>query len=94
MMITIENSISGIQKKILEVIASNIDEIFSGELSLDMDFANIGLDSLTFIKLVINLESEFDFEFDDEMLLITVFPKLETMVEYVESKIACKERNI
>ncbi|MCI8610500.1 MAG: acyl carrier protein [Dorea sp.] len=93
-MITIENSISGIQKKILEVIASNIDEIFSGELSLDMDFANIGLDSLTFIKLVINLESEFDFEFDDEMLLITVFPKLETMVEYVESKIACKERNI
>ena len=93
-MITIENSISGIQKKILEVIASKIDEIFSGELSLDMDFANIGLDSLTFIKLVINLESEFDFEFDDEMLLITVFPKLETMVEYVESKIACKERNI
>jgi len=93
-MITIENSISGIQKEIVEVITSNIDEIFSGELSLDLDFADIGLDSLTYIKLVINLESEFDFEFDDDMLLITAFSKLKTMVEYVESKIAYKEKNI
>ena len=50
-MITIENSISGMQKKIVEVIASNMDEIYSGEISLDMDFSNIGLDSFTFIKI-------------------------------------------
>ncbi len=93
-MITIENSISGMQKKIVEVIASNMDEIYSGEISLDMDFSNIGLDSFTFIKIVVNLESEFDFEFDDEMLLNTVFPTLKTMVEYVESKISSKESTI
>ena len=93
-MITIENSISGMQKKIVEVIASNMDEIYSGEISLDMDFSNIGLDSFTFIKIVVNLESEFDFEFDDEMLLNIVFPTLKTMVEYVESKISSKESTI
>ena len=71
-----------------------MDEIYSGEISLDMDFSNIGLDSFTFIKIVVNLESEFDFEFDDEMLLNTVFPTLKTMVEYVESKISSKESTI
>lgn len=39
------------------------------------------------IKVVVALESEFDFEFDDEMLLITKFPTVKSMVEYVESKI-------
>ncbi|GFI55346.1 hypothetical protein IMSAG013_00388 [Clostridiales bacterium] len=87
-MITIDKSISGIRKKIVDVIASNMDEIYSGELSLDMDLLNMGLDSFTFIKIVVKLESAFDFVFDDEMLINTEFPKLKMMVEYVESKIA------
>ena len=53
-MITIDKSISGIRKKIVDVIASNMDEIYSGELSLDMDLLNMGLDSFTFIKIVVN----------------------------------------
>lgn len=91
-MITIDKSISGIQKKIVDVIASNMDEIYSGELSLDTDLLNMGLDSFTFIKIVVKLESAFDFVFDDEMLINTVFPKLKMMVEYVESKIACNKK--
>ncbi|MCI8471536.1 MAG: acyl carrier protein [Clostridiales bacterium] len=87
-MITIDKSISGIRKKIVDVIASNMDEIYSGELSLDMVLLNMGLDSFTFIKIVVKLESAFDFVFDDEMLINTEFPKLKMMVEYVESKIA------
>lgn len=50
-----------------------------------MDFNNISFDSITFIKVVVALESEFDFE--DEMLLITNLPTVRSMVEYVESKI-------
>ena len=93
-MITIDKSISGIQKKIVDIIASNMDEIYSGELSLDTNLLNMGLDSFTFIKIVVKLESAFNFVFDDEMLINTMFPKLKMMVEYVESKIELNKRNI
>ncbi|MDR1117387.1 MAG: acyl carrier protein [Oscillospiraceae bacterium] len=51
--------------------------------------SNLGdiLDSITFIKIVVALEGEFGFEFDDEMLLITKFPTVKSMIEYVESKV-------
>jgi len=63
-----------------------VNDKVSNNISLDMDFNSIGLDSITFIKTIVALESEFDFEFDDEMLLITKFPTIRSMVEYVESK--------
>ena len=76
-----------IQKKALEVIASNLNSKYLDDISLDSDFANIGIDSITFIKIVVALESEFDFEFDDEMLLITAFPTVKSIIQYVESKV-------
>ena len=75
-----------ISKKALEIIISNLNENSLNEISLDMDFNSIGLDSITFIKIIVALETEFGFEFEDEMLLITKFPTVKTMVEYVESK--------
>lgn len=78
---------SDIQKKSLEAIISNIDAKFLNNISLETEFSSIGLDSITFIKIVVALEGEFSFEFDDEMLLITAFSTIKSMVEYVESKI-------
>lgn len=75
-----------IQKKALEVIVSNLDAKIADKVFLDTDFAGVGIDSITFIKVIVALEGEFNFEFDDEMLLITAFPTIRTMVEYVESK--------
>jgi len=43
-------------------------------------------DSITFIKIVVELEETFNIEFDDEMLLITKFPSVKSMIEYVELK--------
>jgi acyl carrier protein len=77
---------SEIQQKAFEVIIANLSEKVSDNVSLDMDFNSIGLNSITFIKTIVALECEFDFEFDDEMLLITKFPTVKSMVEYVESK--------
>lgn len=81
------NSLTDIQKSIYKVIISNLSEIISDNVSLDMNFNSIGLDSITFIKTVVELEHEFDFEFEDDMLLITKFSTVKSMIEYVESKI-------
>lgn len=79
------------QKKALDIILSSMDERFINNVSMDSDFTTIGLDSITFIKIVVSLESEFDFEFDDDMLIVTKFPNIKTMVEYVDSKTARRQ---
>jgi amino acid adenylation domain-containing protein len=79
--------LNGIQKRAFEVIIENLSEKKLDDILFDMDFISVGLDSITFIKIVVALEGEFDFEFDDEMLLITKFPTIKSMIEYVESKI-------
>lgn len=73
-----------IQNKILDIIIQNLDDKASSCVSIDSNFSEV--DSITFIKIVVELETEFDFEFDDEMLLITNFPTVKSMVEYVMSK--------
>lgn len=46
------------------------------------------IDSVTFVKMVVALECEFNFEFDDEMLLISKFPLVDDLIQYVEMKIS------
>ena len=76
-----------VQKRAFDIIISNLKEKKKmEEISLDMDFNSIVLDSITFIEIVVAFECEFNFEFDDEMLLITKFPTIKSMVEYVEAK--------
>lgn len=72
---------------ILETIRHNFDAEKIGEITIDTSFDSIGLDSLVFIKLVVALEDEHDFEFDDEKLLMEEFPSVKSMLEYVETKI-------
>ncbi len=74
------------QEKIFQIIVSNLNSEI-GDVTLETDFSYTGVDSITFIKIVVDLESEFDFEFDDEMLLITAFPTIKSMIEYVETKV-------
>lgn len=49
------------------------------------------IDSITFIKLVVALESEFGIEFDDEMLIISKFPVVDDMISYIESQITLQK---
>lgn len=76
-----------IKGRVLNVIASHFVGKTSLEVSFDMSFDILGIDSITFIKMVIMLEEEFEFEFDDEMLIFTKFPTVMSMISYIESKI-------
>ena len=78
--------LSDIQKRVFDVIVANLDSKID-DVTLETVFAGAGVDSITFITIVVALESEFDFEFDDEKLLITEFPTIKSMVDYVESKV-------
>lgn len=75
------------QLEILSTILDEIDKADIDEISLNQELKDIGIDSLTFVKAIVALECKYDFEFDDEMLMVSKFPTLGALVEYICSKI-------
>ena len=71
----------------IDSVINTIKDLININIDIDTSLADINLDSIKFIKIVVALEEKFDFEFDDEKLLITEFPTVKTMIEYVESKV-------
>jgi amino acid adenylation domain-containing protein len=83
-----DSELSELYQRAFAVIKSKLDEAVFSNITIDTNLSGVGIDSITFIKIVVSLEAEFDFEFDDEMLLFTAFPTLRAMIEYVESKVS------
>ena len=77
------NNLSLIQNEIYEVIKSALKK----DISIDKDLSVVGIDSITFVTIVISLEETFGFEFDDNMLLISEYPTILDMIKYVERKL-------
>ena len=72
-----------IEDKVFESLKKNILlEIHSSEISLE----ELNIDSITFIKIIVLLESEFDIEFEDEKLLFSAFPTIQSMINYVKER--------
>lgn len=59
-------------------------ESVSDSVDLIKDF---GFNSITLIQLVVNVESEFEFEFDDAMLGFESLVNFSKLVEYVKEKV-------
>lgn len=84
---SVSNKLTDTEKRIFKVILSNVQEDPADFITVDTKFSSTGIDSISFIKTIVALEEEFGFEFDDDMLYIDKFPSIQTMIEYVESKI-------
>lgn len=74
--------------KILEVIKNNIPFVSPLEgISLDSPISSLGITSLNFIKIIVALESEFEFEFNDENLNVYHFRTLHDLICHVKKQI-------
>jgi len=67
-------------------IFEDILELESGTVKTEQTFDELEIDSILFIRLVVQCETEFNLQFEDEMLLITKFPDVNTYVNYVQSR--------
>lgn len=74
------------QNRAFQIITSFLDFKEMRNFSVMTDLSVIGIDSITFVQIIVALENEFDFEFDEEMLFIEKFPTIKSLVEYVELK--------
>lgn len=81
------SELSAVPQKAFAVIKSTLAPT-NEAVTLETSLGKAGVDSITFVTLVVALEGEFNFEWDDEMLLITAFSTIRSMVEYVESRVS------
>ncbi|MCX8131452.1 MAG: acyl carrier protein [Clostridia bacterium] len=78
-----------IAKKVKQIIAENLEMKESIQImNLDLKLIDIGVNSITFIKIIVAIETEFDFEFSDEDLDYNKFPNIDALVSYVKNKIS------
>ena len=74
-----------IRKKVVEILSahSNMNNIYQYFDEND-DLTILGMNSIEFIKMVIDLEKEFKFTFNDEDLEHSNFISLSSLCNYVE----------
>ena len=75
-----------IDKEIVKLIFE-IGEL-SDNINLNTTFDEIELDSIEFITIIVEVESNYEIEFDDENMLISNYQRIGDFVEYVKKKIA------
>ena len=52
----------------------------------DSNLNDIGVDSIGFIDMVVEIEERFDFEFDDDKLNHKCFQTVSELISYIEQK--------
>ncbi|MBU5265935.1 acyl carrier protein [Virgibacillus proomii] len=79
-----------------ERILNKLLKIFREELGENINVASIkgedeinslGINSVSFIKVLVAIESAFDFEFNDEDLISERFVTINDLVQYIEENI-------
>jgi acyl carrier protein len=71
--------------KVLQIINANIEntEITFGQT--EDDLSALGMDSITFIRVIVALEEAFDIEIPDEYLLLTEMNNLSKMTDVISA---------
>lgn len=78
-----------IAEKVIEIIKAHSEENLRQENLINLSFEDGIVNSLEFVSIVIELETEFDIEFDDDMLLISSYKNIGQLVDYISQKVEC-----
>ncbi|AFI27215.1 acyl carrier protein [Bacillus subtilis] len=80
-----EDSLS---KAVLDIISS-FDGVNIGSEQVDFDkqLINYGVDSITFIKIIVKIENEFKIEIDDSVLNRNSLLTIRNIVKYLKNKV-------
>ncbi|WFR57124.1 acyl carrier protein [Anaerocolumna sp. AGMB13025] len=72
-----------IKERVVKVLLNN--KVSDKVLESDISFTDLGINSLAFIKILIDLELEFDCEFQEEDLLYESYVGLESLCQRVDT---------
>ncbi len=77
-----------INEKIKQMIAASCDVQISPEsIQEDSKFDSLGFNSMTFIRMIVAIENEFELEFGDADMTFNKLPDFKSLSVYVQAKL-------
>ena len=77
-----------VEKKVLEILQKNTNnEKLNEESFTSLTFNDLHVNSLNFIKIIVELEDAFNIEFDDEQINYDMLDNLSNLVDLIYSYI-------
>ena len=75
-----------IEEKVVEILKSNtkVGELDASNLS-KVTFNQLGLNSLNFVKVIVELEDAFEIEFEDSQINYELLNNIEELVKLIKS---------
>ncbi|WHX28330.1 phosphopantetheine-binding protein [Brevibacillus agri] len=87
-----------IEEKLVHIYMKQMQELQVGPEQVQpsgIDFSSqhirlqdVGINSLGFIRLVVAIENEFGFQFEDDMLNVELFETIQQLIAYIEGKVS------
>lgn len=74
-----------ISERVASIIQDTL-QVSRSEFAQTENLIELGMTSLSFVKLIVVLETEFNIEFDDDDFLMDKFEFLDDFVSYVQKK--------
>lgn len=76
-----------IKKKLLEIVTKQVNSIIGRDILLEDEMVKIGLNSIAFIQIIVELEETLEFEFDDDSLDFYKFHTIQDIFTYIKGKL-------
>jgi acyl carrier protein len=77
-----------IENKLKSIIAENVPmQMPLEQIGLESNLFSLGMDSINILKVIVGIETEFGFMFEDEDLNADNFRDLNNIITYIERRI-------
>lgn len=73
---------------IKQILKEKIEIEVTDDYSFDTDLISLGMNSLTFIKLLVNVETRFDIEFEEKFLDFNYLSSLNQLITYIADNVS------
>ncbi|EPR10462.1 acyl carrier protein [Ruminiclostridium papyrosolvens] len=73
-----------VKNRVMKILNERLELNITDDSKFDDFLANVGITSMTFIKLLVEIETEFGIEFETGYLDIKKFESIRTIISYIE----------
>ncbi len=78
---------TNIEEIVKKILIDSLNEFEIEQIDFEQNFIEQGVNSIAFIRVVIAIEKEFGFEFEDKDLNIENFQNLNKLVNYIADRL-------
>ena len=82
-------NIENIESAVINIYVNYVSDEWRERISIETKMEEMEIRSVDFIRIIIDIENAFNFEFDDDELQPHYYHTIQDMVSFIENKTKC-----